>query len=118
MTFLTFQDEHGNGPLHRATFGGYNRVTELLVAARCDVDLERNDGYTAMHLTAQEGHAPIIKQLIDAHCNVNSQAGDGCTPLHLAAKGGHAVITKQLIAALCNGPAGLAAADGTRDSST
>jgi hypothetical protein len=81
---------------------GHAAFTKELIAARCSVDLQTEDGDTPLHLAAVEGHAAVTKELIEARCNIDLQAKDGGTALHYAAGNGHAVITTQLLAARCN----------------
>lgn len=52
-----------------------------------DVDVNRADGKTPLHLAAQIGHEEILCLLIEAGANVNEQRADGSTPLHKAAAG-------------------------------
>ena len=46
-------------------------VTKQLIAARYNVDLQDNDGATALHVEAVKGHAFVTQQLIEARCNVD-----------------------------------------------
>jgi ankyrin repeat protein len=65
---VDLQTEHGYTPrwCKRARV-----VTEQLIVAHCNVNLQDKDGRTTLHLTAIIGHAVVTKQLIDTHCNVN-----------------------------------------------
>jgi hypothetical protein len=110
---------------------GHETVTEKLLNARCNVDLQEKNGCTPLHIAAVRGHAAVTerllaarcnnleqdlvlhfaaqngneavtKKLIEARCNVDLQMSDGFTPLHIAARAGHAAVTKQLLAARCN----------------
>ena len=38
------------------------RVAELLVSAKADVELEDQGGMTALHIAAQEGHAEAVRE--------------------------------------------------------
>jgi hypothetical protein len=66
---------------------------------RCNMDLQRQDGCTALFMAAQNRHPVVTNQLIEARCNIDLQREDGCTALCLAAQNGHAGVTNQLIEA-------------------
>jgi hypothetical protein len=72
-------------------------VTKQLIAARCNVDLEEQDGFTALHLAAGNGHAAVTKQLLAARCNVDLQANDGATALQFAEGQGHTAIASLIL---------------------
>ncbi len=42
QSFINYQDVLGVTPLHEAVFKGLAAVTEKLIAARCNVDLQDN----------------------------------------------------------------------------
>jgi ankyrin repeat protein len=73
-----------------------------LIESRCNVDLQLNDGCTALYIAAERGHSAVTKELIDASCNMDLPDEYGTTPLHIAAQKGHASVTEQLIEALCD----------------
>ncbi len=81
---------------------GHAAVTKELIQARCNMDLQREDGCTALFSAAQNGHETVTEQLIAARSNVDPQLPCGATPLFIAAENGHASVTQQLIAARCN----------------
>jgi ankyrin repeat protein len=56
QSFINYQDAHGATPLHIATQEGHAVVTEQLIAARCNVDLQAADLSTPLHLAAANGH--------------------------------------------------------------
>ena len=85
---INHQDAHGSTPLNEAAFRGDSAVTEQLIAARCNVDLEATDGWTPLHTAACKGFEIVTKQLIAARCNVDLQTNIGLTPLHFGARGG------------------------------
>jgi ankyrin repeat protein len=68
-------------------------VTNQLLDARCNVDLQAEDGPTPLHAAATHGHAAVTEKLIAARCNVDLQEKDGCTPLYLTALEGRAVVS-------------------------
>ena len=51
QSFINYQNgEQGATALHAAVIQGHENVTDLLIAARCTVDLRTNDGYTPLHI--------------------------------------------------------------------
>jgi ankyrin repeat protein len=44
-------------PLHMAADQGRESVAKQLLAARCNVDLQKNDGFTALEVAECYGHA-------------------------------------------------------------
>jgi hypothetical protein len=97
-----YQDAHGVTPIFIAANNGHALVTEQLIEARCNVDLQIKDGRSPIFAAIERGHASITKQLIQARCNVDLELEDGQTPLNTAAAKGHAYVTEQLIEARCN----------------
>ena len=62
--FINYQNTLGSTPLSVAIFGGYSTVTKELIKARCDIDLQGEDGGTPLHAAAQEGNVSITEQLL------------------------------------------------------
>ena len=84
------RDETGTTPLMWASIRGHTQVVKLLLKCKdIQVDLVDNDGYQAMHRSADKSY-PDITQLLLTHgvsVNVQSEPGfpwSGCTPLYLA----------------------------------
>ena len=73
--------------LRAADGGNAERVSELLKAG-ADPNVERDDGYAALHMASWKGHAEIAAALIEAGSDVN-KAVEGRVPLHIAASEGH-----------------------------
>ena len=63
--------------LYAAARQGHEAVTKLLIAARCDIDLQEETGLTALHFAVDNGHASVTKQL-----------ETGLTALHFAVVNG------------------------------
>ena len=46
QSFINYQDAHGSTPLHAAALKGHAAVTKELIATRCNVDLQEENGCT------------------------------------------------------------------------
>jgi len=46
----------------------------------------RQNGFTPLHITAQEGYTDLSSVLLENHADVNFASKNGLTPLHLAAE--------------------------------
>ena len=103
QSLINYQNAHGTTPLNMAARRGHAPVTELLIAARCNVDLHDKDGYAPIHRAAFEGH-DVVAELISAQCNLDAplQNEHMGTPLCMAIFCGNTAIAEKLIAARCN----------------
>jgi ankyrin repeat protein len=111
QSFTNTPNESGCTPLHLAVVKGNAAVTKQLLAARCNVDIQDDDGYTPLHNAASYDAgvtfngislSSVTEQLIDARCNMNLQDLKGCTPLCISALQGHESVTKKLLLSRCN----------------
>ncbi len=75
-----------NAPLHNEVIMGRIKSVRELIKAGADVNLERTDGFTALHLAVMNNREGIAKLLIIEGADVNAKTNDGKTPLHLAQK--------------------------------
>ena len=71
---------------------GHAAITEQLIEARCNVNLQDKNGATPLHVAAFNGHAAVTKQLLAARCNVDLQTNNGDTAQQVAEGQGHAGI--------------------------
>lgn len=98
----------GNSPLHEAAKNGYSRCLIILcdfidhIQIKTHIDIKNNDGFTALHLAAQNGHNQCCRELLmrDSSPNICNNYGD--TPLHTACRYGHAGVTRILLSAFSN----------------
>ena len=58
----------GATPLLAAAANGHVDVTKQLLEARCNVDLQMQDGESALYIEAKNGHASVTKHVKAAHC--------------------------------------------------
>jgi ankyrin repeat protein len=59
-------------------------AVRVLIEAGAAVDHADADGWTALHLAADEGHVEAIVVLVQAGAEVNRATDDGLTPLAAA----------------------------------
>eukprot|EP01051_Picozoa_sp_SAG22_P019317 SAG22_NODE_3530_length_1658_cov_2.838358_1_plen_97_part_00 len=81
---------HGGGT-GRATGGPGAARTEALIAAGANVDLQMEDGWTALMWAAFKDHGAVAEALIAAGANVDLQDKDGWTALMKTAFKDHGV---------------------------
>ena len=72
--FINYQDEFGQTALHLATQQEKSSITQELISAGCNVNLQTTvQKVTAVFIAAQKGNVSIIQQLIAGRCNVDLQ---------------------------------------------
>ena len=60
-----------------------------LLDAGAGKDLADNDGWTPLHIAAQNGHDTVVRALLDAGADKDLATNDGATSLFIAAQKGH-----------------------------
>ena len=61
------------------------------------VNCTNSDGFTPLHLAANEGHAPLIEILIKFGAIVDGRTNNFRTPLHIACLRGNLGVIQALI---------------------
>lgn len=69
----------------------------LLLSAGANCDLPRNDGATALWISAQMGHDHIVKVLLQNGAFVDSVRCDGATALFKASHKGYFAVVQELL---------------------
>lgn len=77
----------------------YSAVVATLIRRRADVQLQDQDGETALSLACGGGRIGVVSSLLSASASVNHANQRGCTALFAAAAMGHASVLVRLIAA-------------------
>ncbi len=101
-------DEYGNTPLILFAYEGEMELIEYLIHAGANLDIQNNDGETALLVALDRANHNSKKQetatlLIDAGANLNVQGQFGYTALHKAILKSDVTIIKKLLAAGANG---------------
>ena len=61
---------------------GHLEIVKLLIANKItDINIQNNNGVTALMFASQKGHLEIVKLLIEKGANVNAQSKSGWTTL-------------------------------------
>ena len=95
---LDGKGDSGRTPLLAAIRNGNIQVAHALINAGADVNAQSHDGYTALHIAAQNDKLlAIIRALIATGANPNIANNNGNTPLLMAVKAGDIRISRILI---------------------
>ncbi|KNC22394.1 hypothetical protein FF38_04662 [Lucilia cuprina] len=107
-SWLWKEPKYGNTPLHEAAAKGYSRCLIILcdvidhIQIKTKIDLKNNDGFSALHLAAQNGHNQCCRELLKRSASPNICNNYGDTPLHTACRYGHAGVLRILLSAFSN----------------
>jgi len=75
----------------------------MLLARNCNVDLQTNEGYTALMCAAEKGHKDVVDALLAHNCSLDVQGKvGGETAVMLAALKGKKDIVDSILAYNCN----------------
>ncbi|PYI34982.1 ankyrin, partial [Aspergillus indologenus CBS 114.80] len=80
---LNKADEDGDTPLIIAAMDGKLAIS-LLLSKGADMDYQKRDLWTPMHLSACWGHGEVVRLLLEKGANPNQVTNEGETSLHLA----------------------------------
>lgn len=97
------RDVHGKTALINAAEQGYDVIVDRLIRAKADVHLKTDEGWTALHLAAQNNFVAIVSMLLEAGVDPDALVRmNGITPCLLAATRGHYGVMKVLLKKGCN----------------
>ena len=89
--------DHGRSMLLFAAYYGNYEICKILLEAKANPNLAKEDGFKALHLAAINGHEKIIKILLSKNIDVNVATDKGYTALYLAASYEHFEAMKILL---------------------
>eukprot|EP01127_Copromyxa_protea_P002503 TRINITY_DN1239_c0_g1_i6.p1 TRINITY_DN1239_c0_g1~~TRINITY_DN1239_c0_g1_i6.p1 ORF type:complete len:1554 (-),score=340.11 TRINITY_DN1239_c0_g1_i6:73-4713(-) len=81
-TDLSVQNKRGQTILHLATANNLSAIFDAVLAASDDsiigIDLQDNNGWTALHFAAYHGHSDFVRRLLEAGASplLNNENGD------------------------------------------
>ena len=84
-------------PLHEAAFYGQERIIQLLLSHKADVNSRCRLEATPLHCASQQGHLAFVVTLLQAGADPLLPDEDGFLPIHKAAEKNHAEVVKILI---------------------
>lgn len=83
------QNSDNQTQLHIAALNGNAEVTNQLIEAFADLNVEDVSGWTPLDIAVDKGHTDIVTALIKAGAYINNLDDKGRTLLHYAASNGH-----------------------------
>ncbi|XP_064402664.1 uncharacterized protein LOC135348400 isoform X9 [Halichondria panicea] len=92
-------DDKGITPLVYACGYRHTDIAILLLSrgSRAQVNMQDNDGWSALNVASQNRHSDVVKVLIEKGAQVNIQLNDGRSALMIASQYGHSDVVKILI---------------------
>jgi 8-oxo-dGTP pyrophosphatase MutT (NUDIX family) len=105
---INIKDENGLTRLHKSAIEGNNKLAKYLLDKGADLDLQDNEGWTALHHAIYKdpnpnvdttGQFKVFVNLILKGANVNIQNKDGYTPLMFASMKKNSKVVKSLLKA-------------------
>ena len=88
----------GRNVLHVVAFNGFIDICKLLTVNGIEeINGVDDEGWTPLHLAAQEGHLDIVKHLVEKGANFRASSKTGRTPLHMCSSCGHVGILEYLL---------------------
>ena len=95
---ITKRTKYNWAPVHAAACGGFVDVLGCLVTRGADILAEDNDGYSVLHIAAQQGEINTIRYLIHAYPKLlHRKDNKGLNVVYHAAKSGHTDVFKILL---------------------
>ncbi|MCB1111645.1 MAG: ankyrin repeat domain-containing protein [Chlamydiales bacterium] len=83
--------------IYRATIDGQTDLVRVLLEANADVEVEDNNGKTALFVACQRNEVDIVDLLLEHKADINHRDSEGNTPLHAACAEGNISIAQKLI---------------------
>lgn len=94
-------DAHGNAkartPLHLAAANGHRDTCGVLLFSKANVNLQDNDGVSALHNAARFGNKDLCEVILSWGASVNVTDHDGWAPVHEAARWGDGELVESLL---------------------
>nr|XP_033785571.1 serine/threonine-protein phosphatase 6 regulatory ankyrin repeat subunit A-like [Geotrypetes seraphini] len=78
------------------------KVAEMLLKSGADVNLEQENGETALHIAARHGNLKMITALIEEGGELIGQSKVGESPLHIAVRHCHLPVVEEILRYLVN----------------
>lgn len=86
--------------MHIAALSGNLDILRVLHSNGADLNVQTQNGFTALYMAAQENHLACVEYLIENGCNTRLTTVDGFTPLDVAIQQGHKQVSQYLLKSL------------------
>lgn len=86
--------------MHIAALSGNLDILRVLHSNGADLNVQTQNGFTALYMAAQENHLQCVEYLIENGCNTRLTTVDGFTPLDVAIQQGHKQVSQYLLKSL------------------
>ena len=98
-SFLTEIDvsHNVNNSIHKAARDGNIDAVEVLLKKDVDINIQDENGETALMLASQNGHHQIVELLLKEHADINQQNENEWTALMIASQNGHHQVVELLL---------------------
>ena len=83
--------------LQAASYGGYERLVQILLDRGADVNAQGGDYGNALHAASINGHEKVVQMLLDQGADVNGQGGRYGNALQAASVNGHEKVVQMLL---------------------
>ena len=84
-------------PIIEAAKTGNTEVVKLLLKENVDVNVQDEEGVTALMIASENGHTQVVDLLLKANVDVNVQDEEGVTALMIASENGHTQVVEVLL---------------------
>jgi ankyrin repeat protein len=91
------QERHYGTALYTAALRGHEKVVQMLLDARADVNALGGGYSTALYTAALRGHEKVVQKLLDAGADVNARGGQYGTALQAASVNDHEKVVQMLL---------------------
>ncbi len=87
---------YGNA-LHAASWGGHEKVVQMLLDQGAEVNAQGGMYGNALHAASEGDHEKVVQMLLDKGAEVNAQGGLCGNALQAASEGGHEKVVQMLL---------------------
>ena len=74
-----------------------HRCSKTAFKNNANVDIQTNDGASALHILSEQGHVEVVKLLLENGAKVDLQEDSGTSSLYIASEQGHVEMVKLLL---------------------
>ena len=82
-----------------ASLNGHRQVVKLLLNEKGDLNIQNNNGWTALMIASQNGHQQVVELLLNEKADPKIQHDDGRSEVMAANENGHQQMPVELLSA-------------------